>query len=75
MMYHYVSGAMKMRDMKMITYKIVKVYFEHNNNGRPFGIETYDNGDMVNTTWYTSEKERDFAYELHSGVSKVIEND
>ena len=75
MMYHYVSGAMRMKDMKMITYKKVKVYFEHNNNGRPFGIETYDNGDMVHTTWYTSEKERDFAYELHSGVSKAIEND
>ena len=30
MMYHYVSGAMKMKDMKMITYKKVKVYCEHN---------------------------------------------
>jgi len=73
-MYHYVSGAMEMRDM-MISYKKVKVYYEHNNNGRPFGIETYDEGDMIRTTWYSSENERDFAYELHSGVAKAIEND
>ena len=56
----------------MISYKKVKVYYEHNNNGRPFGIETYDNEDMIHTTWYTSEKERDFAYHLHSGVAKEL---
>lgn len=58
----------------MISYKKIKVYYEHNNNGRPFGIETYDEGDMIRTTWYSSENERDFAYELHSGISTRISN-
>ena len=56
----------------MISYKKIKVYYEHNNNGRPFGIETYDEGDMIRTTWYSSEKERDYAYHLQSGISNWI---
>ena len=58
----------------MIIYKKVKVYYEHNNNGKVFGIDTYDGKDVIRTTWYSSENERDFAYELHSGISTRISN-
>ena len=50
-------------------------YYGDENDGRVFGIYTYDREDVIDVTWYTSEKERDFAYHLHSGVAKAIEND
>jgi len=39
-----------------------------------FGIYTYDGEDVIDVTWYTSEKERDFAYHLHSGIADRISN-
>jgi len=55
----------------MISYKKVKVYYEHNNNGRPFGIETYDGEDVIDVTWYKTEEEQDLAYK---GVTDGQEN-
>ena len=49
-------------------------YYGDENDGRVFGIYTYDDEDRVDATWYTSEKERDFAYHLHSGIADRISN-
>ena len=43
------------------------------NKDRAWGIHTYDGEDLIKSTWYKSEKERDFAYDLHSGVADRIE--
>ena len=48
-------------------------YYGDENDGRVFGIYTYDGEDRIDVTWYKSENKRDFAYELHSGVASRIE--
>ena len=48
-------------------------FYAHENNGYVWGIYTYDGEDRIDVTWYKSEKERDFAYDLHSGVADRIE--
>ena len=53
------------REYRMISYKKVKVYYEHNNNGKVFGIDIYDGKNVIRTTWYETEEERDYAYQLH----------
>ncbi len=47
-------------------------YYEDENDGRVFGIYTYEGEDRIDVTWYKSEEERDFAYDLHSGVADRI---
>ena len=59
---------------KVIWYEV----FLHVSFGRmapdgAWGIHTYDGEDLIKSTWYKSEKERDFAYDLHSGVAARIE--
>ena len=42
-------------------------YYGDENDGKEFGIYTYDGEDIIDVTWYTSERERGFAYR---GVDK-----
>jgi len=48
-------------------------YYGDENDGRVFGIYTYEGEDRMDVTWYKSEEERDFAYDLHSGIADRIE--
>jgi hypothetical protein len=34
-------------------------YYEDENDGRVFGIYTYEGEDIIDVTWYKSENERD----------------
>ena len=38
-------------------------YYGNENDGRVFGIYTYEGEDIIDVTWYKSENERDFAIE------------
>ena len=42
-------------------------YYGNENDGRVFGIYTYEGEDVIDVAWYKSENERDFAYHLRSG--------
>jgi len=48
-------------------------YYGDENDGRVFGIYTYEGEDRIDVTWYKLEIERDFACELYSGVASRIE--
>ena len=37
-------------------------YYGDENDGRVFGIYTYDGEDVIDVTWYKTEEERDHAY-------------